>query len=472
MTLRGLAFEPFGGRIDLYSAPASLWQMRFIILILAALAAISPAATVAQATPAERRMAAFVEGDRAYGEALLERLVNQNSGSLNLPGVRAIGDMLRPEFEALGFDVRWIDGAAWGRAGHLMATYRPAATRVPAGSSSHGARGRRILMIGHLDTVFEPASPFQRYAREGNRATGPGVGDDKGGIIVILGALRAMRDAGTLARADITVFLTGDEERIGAPLDAARADLIAAGMTADAALEYEGLLRDTTGDFGTTARRSSSNWTLTTHGRTGHSSTIFAPGNGYGAIYEMARILDAFRRELPEANLTYNVGVMAGGTPATLDSAEETATATGKTNIIASEAVARGDLRTLTYEQDARIRAAMQAIVAAHLPETDADIRFDTGYPPMAPTEGNRALLTLLNGVNRDMGLPTMTEVDPARRGAADSGFVAPHVDTLGGLGSAGGRAHAEGEYIDLDSIPLQALRSAVLISRLAALQR
>ena len=432
--------------------------MTRILGVLLALFLAVPA--FAQPSAAERRMAAFVEADRAHGEALLERLVNQNSGSLNLAGVRAVGDMLRPEFEALGFDVRWIDGAPWGRAGHFVATHR--------GSG----RGQRVLMIGHLDTVFEPASPFQRFVREGNRAIGPGVGDDKGGIVVILGALRAMRDAGTLARADITVFLTGDEERIGRPVSAARADLIAAGQWADAALEYEGLLQDEAGDYGTTARRSSINWTLTTRGRSGHSSTIFAPGNGYGAIYEMARILDAFRRELPEANLTFNVGVMAGGTPATLDGAEENASASGKTNIIPDSAVARGDLRTLTIAQDARIRAAMQAIVDANLPGTEAAIRFDEGYPPMAPTPGNRALLALLNEVNRDLGLPIMTEVEPSRRGAADSGFVAPHVDTLGGLGSAGGRAHAEGEWIDLGSLPRQALRSAVLISRLSAVTR
>jgi glutamate carboxypeptidase len=435
-------------------------MIRFVACAMALLLALSAGPIVAQPTPAETRMAAFVAADRAYGEALLERLVNQNSGSLNLPGVRAAGDMLMPEFAALGFEVRWIDGAAWGRAGHLVATHRG------------NGRGQRVLMIGHLDTVFEPASPFQRFERQGARATGPGIGDDKGGIVVILGTLRAMRDAGTLRNADIMVFLTGDEERVGDPLPAARADLIAAGQWADAALEYENLLRDGERDYGTIARRSSSNWTLTTTGRTGHSSTIFQPNMGYGAVYEMARILDSFRRELPEANLTYNVGVMAGGTPAALDGAEETATASGKTNIIPSTAIARGDLRTLTVEQDQRIRAAMQVIVDANLPGTDATIRFDDGYPPMAPTDGNRALLAALNGVNRDMRLPEMAEVDPARRGAADSGFVAPHVDTLGGLGAAGGGAHAEGEWIDLDSLPLQALRSAVLLSRLTAIRR
>ncbi len=434
--------------------------MRILPLLLAAFAALFTVPTLAQAPAAERQMAMFVDSDRAYGEALLERLVNQNSGTMNAPGVRAVGDMLRPEFEALGFEVRWIDGAAWGRGGHLVATH------------SGSGRGQRILLIGHMDTVFEPSNPFQRYAQDGTRATGPGVGDDKGGIIVILAALRAMRAAGTLERADITVFLTGDEEEIGEPMAAARADLIAAGQAADAALEFENLLRDAAGEYGTTARRSSSSWTLTASGTTGHSSTIFSSAMGYGAAYELARILDAFRRTLPEANLTFNVGVMAAGTPAALDSAQETATATGKTNIIPSSAIARGDLRTLTPEQDARIRAAMQAIVDDNLPGTDATIRFDDGYPPMAPTDGNRALLAVLNGVNRDLGLAEMAEVDPSRRGAADSGFVAPHVPTLGGLGAAGGGAHAVGEWIDLTSLPLQALRAAALISRLSSTPR
>lgn len=401
-------------------------------------------------------MADFTRGDVAYGEALLQRLVEQNSGTLNLEGVRVVGTMMRAEFEALGFTVEWIDMTETGRAGHLIATHLG------------NGRGKRVLMIGHLDTVFEPTSPFQAYLRDGTRAIGPGVGDDKGGLVVIVGALRAMQAAGTLRHADIEVVLTGDEERIGNPMATARRDLIAAGQWADVALEYENLARDEAGEYGTIARRSSSNWLLTTTGITGHSSTIFSPAMGYGAIYELARILDSFRRDLPEANLTYNVGVMAGGTPAGLDATEETATGIGKTNIVASQAIARGDLRTLTRDQDARIRARMSEIVDASLPGTDATIMIGDGYPPMAPTEGNRALLARLNSVNRDLGLDVMAEMDPAKRGAADSGFVAQDVDTLGGLGASGGLAHAEGEWIDLASLPRQAMRSAVLISRLA----
>jgi glutamate carboxypeptidase len=407
----------------------------------------------------EQRMAATVTSEADRHVALLERLVNQNSGTLNLPGVTAVAAMVRAELEPLGFAVRWIDMAETGRAGHLVAT--------------HAGRGRNILLIGHLDTVFEPDSPFQAFVRDGNRATGPGIGDDKGGIVVIVAALRAMQAAGTLRDANITIVLTGDEERVGAPVAIARRDLIEAGRRADFALEFENLAIENGSDFGTVARRSSTNWTLRTTGQTGHSSGIFSGSLGYGAIYEMARILDSFRRELPEPNLTYNVGVMAGGTPATIDDQGLRVTASGKTNIVAETAIARGDTRTLSAEQEARVRAAMQAIVAQHLPRTSAELTFaEEAYPPMAPTAGNRAILTRLNAVNRDLGLAEMAEFDPVRRGAADSAFVAADVDTLAGLGAAGGGAHAEGEYVLLDSLVRQAQRAAILITRLTRERR
>ena len=427
--------------------------MRLFLAVLMLFAL--PATAHAEPSRAERTMMRTVTQEHDRHIALLERMVNQNSGSLNLAGGRAVGDMVRAELEPLGFEVGWVDMTETGRAGHLIATHR--------------GRGRNILLIGHLDTVFEADNPFQRFERAGNRATGPGVGDDKGGVVVIIAALRAMQAAGTLRDADITIVLTGDEERTGAPLSISRRDLVEAGKAAAFALEFENLATENERDFGTIARRSSNNWTLTTSGRTGHSSGVFNDALGYGAIYEMARILDGFRRELPEPNLTYNVGVMAGGTPAAIDAEGFSVTASGKTNIVASTAIARGDLRTLTAEQDARIRAAMQGIVDAHLPRTEAELVFgETGYPPMAPTEGNRALLARLNAVNRDLGLPEMAEYDPARRGAADSGFVAADVDTLGGLGVAGGNAHADGEWVDLDSLVRQSQRAAVLISRLS----
>lgn len=427
--------------------------MRLILPALMSLALATPA--LAQTPEAERTIMTTVVREHNLHIDLLERLVNVNSGTLNLPGVTAVGEMVRAELKPLGFEVRWVEMGETGRAGHLIAT--------------HDGGGKNILLIGHLDTVFETDSPFQTFVREGSRATGPGIGDDKGGMVVIIAALRAMQAAGTLEGSNITVVLTGDEERPGAPLEIARRDLIEAGRVADYALEFEGLAVENGEEFGTIARRSSSSWTLTTGGRTGHSSGVFGEALGYGAIYELARILDTFRRELPEPNLTYNVGVIAGGTPAEIDAAGFRVTASGKTNIVAETAVARGDLRTLTPEQDVRVRERMAAIVDDHLHHTTAALEFaPDGYPPMAPTTGNAALLERLNAVNRDLGLPEMAPYDPAKRGAADSGFVAADVDTLGGMGMAGLGAHAEGESVDLDSMVRQAQRAAVLIGRLS----
>ena len=424
-------------------------------LLLAPLAAPLPAA--AATTPTENRMKAVIEQEAPRHEALLEKLVRQNSGSLNIAGVKAVGEMMRAELEPLGLKVDWIDMAQTGRAGHIIATHKG------------NGRGKRVLLIGHLDTVFEPDSPFTGWTRDGDRVTGPGVGDDKGGLVVIVATLRAMHAAGTLKNADIQVVLTGDEEKTGAPLDVARRDLIAAGKWADIALEYENVATDSGQDYATTARRSSTNWEIVTTGRTGHSSGIFDQWMGYGATFEMARILDEFRRTLPEPNLTFNASVLVAGTPAALDEAGVKGTAEGKTNVIPARAVARGDLRSLTPEQDTRIKAAMEAIVAKHLPGTEGSIRFFEGYPSMPPTAANRALLDRLNAVNRDIGLPEMKEMDPSKRGAADSSFVAADAVTLGGMGASGGGAHAVGEWVDLTSLPRQALRSAVLISRLTA---
>jgi glutamate carboxypeptidase len=431
------------------------------LLLVASAAALCATPALAALTPAEQRMAATVQTENERTLALLERMVNQNSGTLNLAGVEAVGRMVRAELEPLGFQVRWIPLRETGRAGHLVATHKGRA----------GAK--RLLLIGHLDTVFEPDSPFQRFTREGNQGHGPGAADDKGGVAVMIAALRAMQAAGTLRGANVTVVLTGDEEDAGSPQALARRDLVAAGKAADVALDFEGLARDAGRDMGSIARRSSGDWVLTVRARSAHSSGVGGQ-SGYGAIYELTRILDAFRRELPEPNLTFNVGLVAGGTTATLDAGKVRAEATGKPNIIAPLAIARGDLRALSLEQIARVQGRMQQIVAGNrlAGVTGAELVFEDGYPPMAPTAGNRALLDRLNGVNADLGLPAMPPLDPLKRGAGDISFVAADVDGLIGLGPASSGDHTAEERVDLPSIPLQATRAAILMSRLARERR
>jgi glutamate carboxypeptidase len=407
-------------------------------------------------------MVRTVEAEQPRTLAMLETWVNRNSGTMNLPGVTAVGRMVRSELEPLGFAVEWIDMSAAGRAGHIVARHR--------GSP----RAKRLLLIGHLDTVFEPDSPFQRWVREGDKGHGPGAGDDKGGMAVVVAALRAMKAAGTLRKANITIVFTGDEEDAGSPIALARRDLVAEGKAADVALDFEGLAQesgpDGLVDMGSIARRSAGSWTLTVTGKSAHSSGTGMPGVGYGAIYELARIVDAFRRELPEDKLTYNVGLIGGGQSADLDAGKIRLQATGKTNIIAATAVARGDLRAISPEQIARTQAKMRAIVARSLPGAKAEISFDGDYyPPMPPTAGNRALLARLNRVNRDMGLPEMGELDPVKRGAGDISFVAADVDGLIGLGPASSGDHTPAETVDIPSIFKQAKRAAILMSRLAA---
>ena len=434
--------------------------------LIAMLAAMSLAALATPADAAlsrqERAMIATVDAEQARTLAMLEKWVNQNSGSLNIEGVTKVGEMLRAELEPLGFAVQWVDMRATGRAGHIVATHKG------------NGRGKKMLLIGHLDTVFEPDSPFQRFVRKGDEAEGPGVGDDKGGMAVMIAALRAMQRAGTLKNADIMVVLTGDEEDTGNPIEVARRDLIAAGKWADVALDYEGLVTDGGKDMGSIARRSSGSWTVTVKAKTGHSSGVFSPSAGYGANYELARILDEFRRELREDKLTYNAGLVGGGTSATLDEGRIRLQATGKTNIIAETAVARGDLRAIDTAQIARTQARMRAIVARSLPGTSAAISFDTdGYPPMAEKPGSRALLGKLNAINRDMGLAEMAELDPVKRGAADISFVAEDVEAgINGLGADSYGDHAPGETVIIPSIWRQAKRAAILMSRLAAERR
>jgi glutamate carboxypeptidase len=428
-----------------------------------AFAFLFAAPAAAALRPVEQAMIQAVDAEQTRTAAMLQRWVDQNSGTMNRAGVDAVRRMVEPEFQQLGFRTEWIDMKAAGRAGHLVARH------------SGSRRGKRLLLIAHLDTVFELDSPFQRWVREGDFAHGPGAGDDKGGIAVIVAALRAMQSAGTLKKANITVFLTGDEEDAGSPLSISRRDLIAEGRKADVALDFEDLAEEDGPngpvDVGSIARRSAGSWTLTVTGRSAHSAGVGA-GN-YGAIYELARIIDQFRRELPEDKLTYNVGLIGGGQSVKLDPGRIRLDATGKTNIIAAAAVARGDLRAISQDQIERTRAKMRAIVAQSLTGAKAEISFDQdAYPPMPPTEGNRALLAQLNGVNRDMGLPEMGELDPSRRGAGDISFVAADVDGLVGLGPASDGSHTANEKVDVPSIFKQAKRAAILMSRLAAERR
>lgn len=407
-------------------------------------------------TPAEERLVARVQASAEEAVTLLEQSVNINSGTLNREGVRRAAEHLMPHFRALGFEVRYEalpDSLL--RGGHLIAERR-------------GTRGRRLLLIGHLDTVFEEDRPFQRFQRiDAATAAGPGVVDMKGGNVVMLQALRALHEEDALDGTTITVVLTGDEERPGDPVAVARAALIEAGRASDVALGFEGGSRDGEGDLVVVARRSSSSWRLEVDGTPAHSSGVFSPDVGAGAVYEAARILDRFYGEIRgEPNLTFNPGLIVGGTAAELRE-DATGSAAGKTNVVAGKVLVQGDIRTLTNEQLDRTRERMRAIVAQSLPETRAAITFKDGYPSMPPTEGNYALMREFDAVNQALGRGAVRAFDPGQRGAADISFVAPYVAGIDGLGPLGSGSHTVDERVDLTTLTSAAERAAVLIYRL-----
>jgi glutamate carboxypeptidase len=418
-------------------------------------AAPARAQSTAGLSAVERSITVAVDSHNADALALLERIVNINSGTMNFSGVRQVADVLRPQFEALGFTTRWVDGAAFHRAGHLVA--------------EHPGTGPKILLIGHLDTVFEPSSPFQRFERlTDSTARGPGIIDMKGGDVIILSALRALKDAGQLDHMHVVAVLTGDEEDAGTPRDMARAALVAQAQGAAAALGFE----DGAGDPKTAvvSRRGAGSWTLVTTGTPAHSSQIFKPEVGAGAVYEASRILNEFYTKLRgEAYLTFNPGLALGGTLVKTDSTGTDGAASGKRNVVAEHMTVAGDLRTLSPEQLAKAKATMRGIVAKHLPKTSAEITFDDGYPPMAPTAGNKRLLAMYDRASRDIGAGPVVAVDPSRAGAADVSFVAQAVPMIiDGIGLSGHDDHTEKETADLRKLPSQTKRAALVLYRLS----
>ena len=354
--------------------------------------------------------------------AFLEKVVNINSGTMNLAGVKAVGKEFDVAFKAIQFNTEWIEmPEEMNRAGHLFA-------RID------GKRGKKLLLIGHLDTVFEADSPFQTFERDGDFAYAPGGNDMKGGDVVILFALRALHELNLIKDAGIIVALTGDEERTGKPLSISRKDLIEAAKESDIALGFE----TATGfNNATIARRGASGWKVETAGKRAHSSGIFSDRTGAGAIFELSRILNQFYEEVRgEEYLTFNPGNLLGGTFVNYENLKSSGTAYGKSNVVAQTAVVHGGLRFISEDQKQRARAKMRVIVADHLPSTNATITFTDSYPAMGPIDENKELLNQLSNVSEALGFGQVEAYDPGRRGAADISFVAEYVPGLDGLGS------------------------------------
>jgi len=408
-----------------------------------------------QLTPAEKVAVDYIDAHFNESLQLLINSVNINSGTLNIEGVKKVGALYAHELERLGFTIEWVNEPdSLHRAGHLVATHT-------------GKNGKKLFLIGHLDTVFEPDMAAGPYTvLNDSTATGQGVNDMKGGDIVIIAALQALQATGQLKNMNCIVYFTGDEERSGIPRTVARQDFIQRAKTCDIALAFEsanGL------NSVAAARRGASGWVLDITAKTGHSAGILTDSAGDGAIYEAARILNTFREQLGnEKFLTFNPGLIIGGSEIKLDPQDARGTALGKTNIISPASRVTGDLRFLSEGQKDSAREKMKIIVAASLPGAHSTIRFTDGIPSMEPTAGNLRLVDIVSNITTDMGLGPTTAGDPGVRGAGDISDIARYLDCLDGLGASGTGAHKAGETINLKEYPWLIKRAAILLSRLS----
>ncbi len=430
-----------------------MYAMKRFILLFFTLTILFPAFSQ-KPSDVEKKVIAYIDKHLPDALNLLKESANINSGTLNIEGVRKVGELYKKELEKAGFTCTWVSMPdSIKRAGHLVAT-------------RSGKRGKKLFLIGHLDTVFEPDMPFTPFTMlNDSTATGQGVNDMKGGDVVAIMALQALHEYKLLDNTNITIYFTGDEERGGEPVSVSRGDFIERAKRCDIALGFEGA---TGTNIIATARRGASTWLLEVEGKQAHSSGIFRDNVGYGAIYEASRIINDFRTTLSsEKYLTFNPGIIIGGSEVNYTEAKASGTVIGKDNIISPTAKVHGDLRFLTAEQKEAARKTMREIVSRNLPGTKASISFQDGIPSMAPTEGNNKILAVIDQVSRDLGMGPAMAGDPGSRGAGDISYVAEYLDCVDGLGAMGKGAHAPGETIDLKSFPFLIKRSALLIHRL-----
>lgn len=401
----------------------------------------------------DQQVSQYLVSQKAEQLSLLERLVNTNSGTLNIEGVLKVGKLLEPEFQAAGFSTRWIElPAAMQRAGMLVAERK-------------GASGKKLLLIGHLDTVFPKDSPFQTFERNGRFATGPGIIDNKGGVVVMLYALKALHAMGALDDATVTVVLTGDEENSGKPIAISRQPLIEMAKASDVVLDFE----PTVSGHASVGRRGTAHWLIEAAGREGHSSIIFSDEVGAGASFELARILDQLRISLAgEPGLTFNPGTLVAGVRASYEKGSGTGMVFGRSNLVAQTAIASGDVRYLTTAQKQQAEARMAAIVKDSLPGTTSTLQLEQVLPPMPSTASSLQLFKRYSQLSQRLGHGPVTLLPAESRGGGDISYVAPYVSTaLVGIGASGDGEHSARERLDVESLFSRSQLAALLMLEL-----
>lgn len=403
--------------------------------------------------PAEKKIIEFIIKNKQEQLKLLETLVNINSETSNVEGVKKNGELIKSELEAIGFNVNWHDlPSEMHHAGSLVATIK-------------GNSDKKILIIGHLDTVFPIDSPFQYFTLSPDHkyATGPGVIDAKGGIVTILYAMKALHHFGKLKNANITIVFTGDEELAAKPTSTSRKTLIDIAKNSDIALGFEFALSP---DEIIVGRRGLDEWFLSSTGKSQHSSSIFQSDTGFGAVYEASRVLNEIRQNLSTTpGLTINAGLLLGGQKINENIETGIGSASGRKTIVPAIAYAHGDMRFLSEQQRNEAQKNMVQISARSLQGTKSSISFKPIIPPMPTTESNHKLLELYSIINQNLGGPAIKAALPELRGGADISYTASYIKAgLDGLGPWGKGAHTENETLEIDALTIATQRTALFI--------
>ena len=427
--------------------------MRHVPLALAALLMATPqpatAADAAVGLDAEEIELKVLIGERRDEMArTLARWVDVNTGSWNGPGLDAFARLLAESLEELHFQVEILPGDPVDLPGRGRVATGPIVRARRKAETRASNEPLRVLLVGHFDTVFEPGSPFQRFELDpddSNRATGPGVADMKGGLVVLFEALRGLQAQGSLDDADWTILLNSDEE-IGS--------LGSRGVIEREARRAQvGFVFESAHDGGMVrSRRGLGQFHLAVQGVDAHAGS--AHDQGRSAIHEIAaKILRIEALTDYDRGLTLNVGTVQGGT---------------KRNIVPEHAEAWIDVRYDAPELGQEVQQALDAVAREEVVDgTRTTLWGRLHRPPKQPTPQVDALLEQHERVARALGI-LLPQPRHAGGGTDGSLMGAVGLATLDSMGAVGGAAHTSREHVDLSSLPSRAALAAVLLRRLA----
>jgi glutamate carboxypeptidase len=376
---------------------------------------------------------------RRYEEFIvaLEAMVNVDCGSYTPAGVNVIADLCEERFHANGWEVE--------RRGHQPGDGDESQLGDLLIGRLRGAGGPNVLLVGHMDTVFDEGTVGERPFRiEGDIARGPGVSDMKGGLLTGFFAVEALQETGSDGYGTITYVCNPDEE-IGSPFSGPVIRELAPQQ--DAALVLEGARAN--GDI-VSARKGITDYRIVFSGRAAHAGV--EPEKGRNAVLDAAHAIVALQGLNGRwPGVTVNVGAVHGGT---------------RTNVVAERCELQVDLRSPELASLEAAEAEIERICAEHVvPDVTTEVIGHGWHRPMEKKGGAQRLVEIAVSVADELGFELR---DAATGGASDANTTsAAGTPTIDGLGPIGGDDHAPAEWLDLTSVVPRIALLAGIVSRL-----